>query len=206
MTTSKRPTVRDAIARGFAEHIVIAKAMDAVFGDIEAAAQRLVDVFRKGNRVFIAGNGGSAADAQHWTAEWVVRLDPALERPALPVMALSTDTSILTAASNDIGFDNVFARQVEAYAREGDLVLLISTSGRSENLLRAARMAREKGAVTVGLLGKGGGTLQEMCDHAVVVPSDDTQHIQEMHEIIGHLLCRISEEALFGAGFESSDG
>jgi D-sedoheptulose 7-phosphate isomerase len=122
----------------------------------------------------------------------------------MPAIALSTDTSILTAGANDIGYDNVFARQVEALANPGDLVIMISTSGKSENLLRAAKTARDRGAATLGILGKGGGPLAGLCDRTVIVPSDDTQHIQEMHEIVGHLLCGISEQALHGEGFEDA--
>ncbi len=193
-----------AIARGFEEHVALAKKMEAVFGDIGAAARRIVEALRAGRKLLLMGNGGSAAAAQHWAAEWIVRLDPALERPALPVLALTTDSSILTAAANDLGYENVFARQVEAHAREGDVVILVSTSGRSENLLRAARVAKEKGAGTIGILGKGGGPLAPLCDLAVIVPSEDTQQIQEMHEVIGHLLCGISEQALFGEGFDDA--
>lgn len=206
MKAAKPATVRDAIARGFDEHVALAKRMDSVYVDIERAAKRVVDALRAGNKLLLMGNGGSAADAQHWAAEWVIRLNSAIKRPALPVLALSTDTSVLTAGANDIGYENVFARQVEAHARRGDVVILISTSGRSENLLRAVEVARDRGAGTIGVLGKGGGPLAELCDVAVVVPSDDTQHIQEMHEIIGHLLCGISEEALYGEGFDDTRG
>lgn len=204
MKAANRMTVHEAVARGFEEHLALARKMDAVFGDIERAAKRIIEALRDGRRLLLMGNGGSAADAQHWAAEWVVRLDPAIKRRALPVMALTTDASILTAAANDMGYENVFARQVEAHAQQGDLVILISTSGRSENLLRAARVARERGAGILGILGKGGGPLAQLCEQAVIVPSDDVQHIQEMHEIIGHLLCGISERALFGEGFEDA--
>jgi len=196
--------VYEAVGRGFEEHLALAKAMEAVHGDIERAAKRIIDALRRGRKLLLAGNGGSAADAQHWAAEWIVRMDPALKRPALPVLALSTDTSVLTAAANDIGYENVFARQIEAHVREGDVVVFISTSGRSENLLRAARVAKEQGAGTIGILGRGGGLLAQLCDQAVIVPSDDVQHIQEMHEVIGHLLCGISEQALFGEGYDDA--
>jgi len=204
MKSAGRMTVVEAVARGFEEHIALARTMEAVYGDIERAARKIVEALRAGQRLLLMGNGGSAADAQHWAAEWIVRLNAALSRPALPALALSTDTSILTAAANDIGYDNVFARQLEAHARQGDVAILISTSGRSENLLRAARTARAQGVGTVGILGKGGGPLAALCDVAVIVPSDDTQHIQEMHEVIGHLLCGISEQALYGEGFEDA--
>ena len=157
----------------------------------------VVDTLRRGNKLLLAGNGGSAADAQHWAAEWVIRLSHDLQRPALPAIALTTDTSILTAGANDIGYDNVFARQVEALAQQGDLVLLISTSGNSGNLIKAAKVAKEKGAKTLGILGNKGGSMAEVCDFSVVVPSSDTQRVQEMHIIVGHLLCELSERTLY---------
>ena len=153
------------------------------------------DTLRKGHRVFICGNGGSAADAQHFSTELVVRLDASSTRRPLPAIALTTDTSILTAASNDFGFDHVFARQVEALATKGDCLILISTSGNSPNLLLAARTAAEKEVQTVGLLGKDGGHLGPIVDCPVVVPSDSTQRIQEVHSLVLHLWCEWLEPA-----------
>jgi len=139
--------------------------------------------------VHVCGNGGSAADAQHFVTELVVRLDSTSKRRPLPATALTTDTSILTAAANDLGFDHVFARQIEARAQRGDLLVLISTSGNSPNLLVAASTAAELGVKTVALLGKGGGKLKAIVDSAIIVPSDNTQRIQEVHALCLHLWC-----------------
>jgi D-sedoheptulose 7-phosphate isomerase len=141
------------------------------------------------------GNGGSAADAQHFVAEIVGRFK--LERRGLPAIALSTDTSILTAIGNDYGFDKVFSRQVEALASPGDLVIGISTSGNSPNVLLALQLARQAGCSTVGLLGKDGGSIKDVCDLALVVPTNDTPRVQEGHITIIHIVCDLLEKALF---------
>ncbi len=166
---------------------------------IGAAAEALVAGFRGGRKVLLCGNGGSAADAQHIAAEFVVRMTLA-GRPALPAVALTTDSSALTAGGNDLGFDRVFSRQVEALGSENDLLLCISTSGNSPNVARAAAEARERGMVTIGLLGRGGGKIAPLCDHPIVVPSDDTQRIQEGHIAIAHILVGIVENTMFGEG------
>ena len=145
-----------------------------------------------GNKILIAGNGGSAADSQHIAAEFVGRL--ALERRPLPAIALTTDTSILTAIGNDYGFESVFERQIRALGVQGDVFVGISTSGRSANILRAFSAAREKGIITMGLTGAGS-DLISLCDHLVRVPSKDTQRIQEIHTLIGHIVCAIAEQA-----------
>lgn len=147
-----------------------------------------------GNKVLFCGNGGSAADSQHLAAELVVRLRSHYNRPAIPGLALTVDTSILTAGGNDIGFDNIFARGVEAFGQKGDVLIGISTSGKSENVIRAVNLANEKGLVTVGLLGGDGGKLNEYCNHSVIVPSNVTARIQESHILIGHIWCEIIEE------------
>jgi D-sedoheptulose 7-phosphate isomerase len=149
----------------------------------------------KGRKIMIAGNGGSAADAQHWAAELVGRFY--YDRPALPAIALTTDTSILTAVGNDIGFERVFARQVEALGVEGDVLIGISTSGRSRNILAGLEVARNKKVITVGFSGATGGEMQKYCDTLIRVPSRETPHIQEGHEIIGHVLCGAIERELF---------
>jgi len=164
---------------------------------IGAAAEALVAGFRGGSKLLICGNGGSAADSQHIAAEFVVRMSLA-NRPALPAVALTTDSSALTAGGNDLGFDQIFSRQVEALGTEGDLLLCISTSGNSPNVLRAAEVARERGMVRIGFLGKGGGKIAKLCDHPIVVPSQDTQRIQEGHIAIAHILVGIVERSLFG--------
>jgi D-sedoheptulose 7-phosphate isomerase len=142
------------------------------------------------------GNGGSAADAQHFVAEIVGRFK--MERPGLPAVALSTDTSILTAIGNDYGFENIFRRQVEALAVSGDLVVGISTSGNSPNVQSALELAREKGCTTIALLGKDGGSIKKICDLALVVPSHDTPRVQEGHITIIHIVCDLLEKTMFG--------
>lgn len=148
-----------------------------------------------GRTIFFAGNGGSAAHAQHIVTEYVIRYRP-IARRAVPALALSTDSSLLTAAGNDIGFDEIFARQVEAHGRPGDLLVLVSTSGKSPNLLKAAEMARIAGVTTVGLLAKDGGPLAQLVDHAVIVPTDDTAHAQEIQLAIDHYVCSVVEPEL----------
>jgi D-sedoheptulose 7-phosphate isomerase len=163
-------------------------------GRIEEAARRVVGCYRAGGKVLAFGNGGSAADAQHFVAELVGRYQ--LERAALPAIALTTDTSILTAVANDYGYDDVFKRQVEAHARPGDIVVGISTSGNSESVLRALRRARELRAVTIGLSGGSGGKLTSAVDLAILVPSTQTARIQEGHITIIHILCEVVEAEL----------
>ncbi|MFZ2950334.1 MAG: D-sedoheptulose 7-phosphate isomerase [Desulfuromonadaceae bacterium] len=155
----------------------------------------LVETFNSGGKLLVMGNGGSAADAQHFVAEIVGRFK--MERRGLPAIALSTDTSILTAIGNDYGFDKVFHRQVEALALPGDLIVGISTSGNSSNVLQALQLAREKGCRTVGLLGKDGGSIKDLCDLALIVPTDDTPRVQEGHITIIHIVCDLLEKAMF---------
>ncbi len=171
---------------------------ESMSDDIEGIAAETVDVLRQGGRIFFCGNGGSAADAQHLAAEYVVRFRR--EREALPALALTTDTSVLTAGGNDYGFDTIFARQVEAFARSGDLLFLHSTSGESENLLRAAEVARELGVRTVALLAKGGGRLKDAVDRALVVPTSSTARAQELHLTIGHIVCDLVDRAFAEEG------
>ena len=171
---------------------VAAEQADAV----AAIADRYEAVLRSGGTLFFAGNGGSAADAQHLATEYVVRYQT--NRPALRAVALTTDTSLLTACANDLGFEEVFARQVEALARPGDLLSLHSTSGESPNVIRAAQAAKARGVPVVAFLGKGGGQLKELADVVLVVPSDDTARIQELHLAVEHLICDIVEDRLRG--------
>lgn len=154
---------------------------------LEQVAKTMTETLLRGNTVFIAGNGGSAAEAQHFSAEIVGRFK--VERRGYRAIALSTDTSALTAIGNDYGFDTIFSRQIEALAREGDMFFGISTSGVSPNIIRAAKLARTMKLSTVGLAGRGGGGLGIAVDHALIVPSDDTALIQEVHLIVIHMLC-----------------
>ena len=163
---------------------------------IAETAALLLERFKNGSKLLVMGNGGSAADAQHFAAEIVGRFK--LERAALPAIALSTDTSILTAIGNDYGFDAVFSRQVEALARAGDVVIGISTSGNSPNVRKALELAKLRGCCTIGLLGKDGGSIKAFCDLALIIPSSDTPRIQEGHITIIHIICDLVEKALFG--------
>lgn len=163
-------------------------------GEIAAVAERTATALEDGHTLLFCGNGGSAADAQHLATEYVVRFER--DRRGLPAIALTTDTSLLTAAGNDLGFEEVFARQVEALGRPGDLLFLHSTSGRSPNLLRAADAARDRGVETVALLARGGGALAPRVDHALVLPTDAGARAQELQLAIGHLICELVEERL----------
>ncbi len=156
-------------------------------GDVAELAELTAATLESGHMLLFCGNGGSAADAQHLATEYVVRFRR--DRRPLPAIALTTDTSLLTAAANDFGFDHVFARQVEALGRPGDLLFLHSTSGQSPNLLRAAEAARARGLVTVALLARGGGPLAALVDHALIVPTDDGARAQELQLAIGHVIC-----------------
>jgi len=162
---------------------------------IVAIAERVVDTFRRGGKLLLCGNGGSAADAQHIAAEFVSRFRR--ERRGLPAIALTTDTSILTAISNDYGYDCVFARQVEALGRSGDMVIGISTSGVSASVIAAMRAARNGSMATVGFTGASGGTLVDHVDLCLCVPSHNTARIQEVHITVAHVVCEIVERTLF---------
>jgi D-sedoheptulose 7-phosphate isomerase len=170
----------------------------ALAPQVNRVAARYADVLRAGGTLYFCGNGGSAADAQHLATEYVVRY--AATRRPLAAVALSTDSSILTAVGNDLGFEQIFARQVEAHCRPGDLLVLHSTSGRSPNLVAAARAARARGAATVAFVGRGGGPLADEVDEAVVVPSDETSQIQVLHLTLEHLVVELVESALLGPG------
>ncbi len=165
---------------------------------ISQVADMIRDALGSGKKILLMGNGGSAADAQHFAAEIVGRFR--MERRGLPAMALTTDTSILTAIGNDYGYEAVFRRQVEAFAAEGDVVIGISTSGNSENVHSALLLARRMGCRTVGILGKDGGTIREIVDTDLTVPSGDTPRIQEGHILMIHIICDLVEKSLFPAG------
>lgn len=162
---------------------------------VERVTQLCIDTYRRGGKVILAGNGGSAADAQHIAAEFVSRFN--FDRPGLPSIALSTDTSMLTAIANDYGYEHVFSRQVQANGKSGDVFIGISTSGRSKNILAAVAECKKMNIATVGLTGGNGGDLKT-CDYCIMVPSDQTPRIQESHILIGHVICAAVEQALFG--------
>ena len=171
---------------------------EACADSIVAAADLVAQAFRAGGKLLLCGNGGSAADCQHMAAELVSRLTKSVERPGLPAIALTTDTSFLTAFANDCGYDGVFERQVQALGRPGDVLIGISTSGNSPNVVRAVRRARTDGLVSIVLSGVGG-VLASLADLAIEVPSTDTQHIQEAHLAIEHLICWLVERELFAS-------
>lgn len=186
-----------AVAQMFeAGRVVSAMAADAgLISSMESAAHACIDSLRRGGKILLGGNGGSAADAQHIAGELVSRF--AFDRPGLPAMALTVDTSVLTAIGNDYGYDRLFARQVEAHGRAGDVFIGYSTSGRSPNVLRAFEAARGLGLLCIGMTGNRGGPMRDLCDHLFEVPSSDTPKIQEGHLILGHILCGLIEKALF---------
>ena len=167
---------------------------DTLSGDILEAANRIKVCLKKGGKLILMGNGGSAADSQHIAAELIGRFKK--ERKALPAIALTVDTSSLTALGNDYGFETVFERQLEALAQKNDAVMGISTSGNSENVLRALKKANALGAETIGLLGNNGGKIKEVANLSIVIPSNDTARIQEVHITIGHIICELIEEDL----------
>jgi len=174
--------------------------LEALAGDrelvaaIARAAEMIAAALKAGRKILFLGNGGSAADAQHLAAELVGRL--ALERKALPALALTADTSVLTALGNDYGFDQIFCRQVEAHGQADDVLVAISTSGRSPNVLAALAAARQRGLATIGLAGATGGDMAELCDVCLKMPSRETQKIQEAHIVVGHIICGLVEQAI----------
>jgi D-sedoheptulose 7-phosphate isomerase len=174
----------------FNEHLKTTKAtMDCIYESVESAAQICIDALKNSRKILIFGNGGSAADAQHIAAELVGRYK--VERKGLPAIALTTDSSALTCISNDYGYEQVFSRQVEALANTGDVVIGISTGGTSTNAISALDIAKNIGCKAIGFSGRGGGEMNALCDVNLVVPSDDTPRIQEMHILIGHTICQL---------------
>jgi D-sedoheptulose 7-phosphate isomerase len=168
---------------------------DALTAAVTAAAAACIKSLRNGGKILLAGNGGSAADAQHIAGELVSRF--AFDRPGLPSVALTTDSSILTAIGNDYGFERLFERQIQANGNSGDVFIGYSTSGKSPNVLRAFEAARLAGIVTVGLTGNRGGPMLDLCDHLLAIPSDSTPKIQEGHLVVGHIICGLIENAMF---------
>lgn len=189
--------VRNLIEKQLKESAAVKiKTAELLPDKIAEAADMILDTYRKGGKVLLIGNGGSAADAQHIAAELVGHLNPKNARRALPAMALTTNTSFLTSMGNDHGYEFVFERKLEAFANPEDLLIAITTSGTSSNILKAVEVARKRGTRVIGLTGKGGGKLKDAADLSIIVPSDDTQRIQEAHITIGHILCDLVEGAL----------
>ncbi len=173
---------------------VVESVIDELQNYIYTACVITTDTLAQGKKVLLCGNGGSAADAQHIAAELTGRYKT--DRKALPAIALTTDTSALTAIANDFGYKRVFERQVEALAEEGDLLIAISTSGNSKNVIRAIKKAKSMGCRVIGLSGKDGGRMSELCDLNIIIPSNDTPRIQEMHITIGHIICQSVDELI----------
>ncbi len=166
--------------------------------DILSAVNLISDSYRRGKKLLLCGNGGSAADCQHIATELMIRLSHHINRPALPAIALTTDTSNLTAGGNDIGFENIFARNVEGLGNEGDILIAISTSGNSQNIIKAIDKAKSKGMKTIGFLGGSGGKLKSLVDLPIIIPSTNTQRIQEGHITTAHIICELVEDELYG--------
>ena len=170
------------------------KTATALQQNFEAVLNTCAQAIKSGNKILFFGNGGSASDAQHLATELTVRYID--NRAAIAAIALTTDTSALTATGNDLGFEHIFSRQIEAIGNKGDIAIAISTSGKSPNIVKALEMARTKNLVTVGLSGRNGGDMPAICDHMLIVPSDITSRIQEMHILLGHMLCGALEQKL----------
>lgn len=206
-------TIRDELKPGVGERInsIVSDSIEAKRRffeanalDVARAAGIIGSAFRAGGKLLVCGNGGSAADAQHVAGEFVNQF-LLKERRALPALALTTDGGVLTCVANDTGFERVFARQVEAFGSEGDVLLAITTSGNSPNVVAAAEAAHARGMRVVGLLGRDGGRVRHLCDLALVVESQDTQRIQETHNLVGHVLCDLVERMLFPSDDFRSD-
>ena len=180
------------VEQRMADHAAVLAATKALASDIERAGILIRDALAGGHKILFCGNGGSAADSQHLAAEIVGRFQK--ERPGMAALALTTDTSILTAIGNDYGYERIFARQVEGLGREGDVLVGISTSGNSGNVLAAIETARTKGIRVIGFTAKGGGKMAGLCDVLLDVPSENTARTQEIHEIMGHIICELVEE------------
>jgi D-sedoheptulose 7-phosphate isomerase len=190
------------IAADLQAHLAVTQQAQQQAPLLAEVAQALIAAFRAGKKVLLCGNGGSAADAQHLAAEFVGKFY--FDRPALPAEALTVNTSSLTAIGNDYSFDVVFSRQVEAFGAAGDVLIGITTSGNSRNVVEAFRVARQRGILTVGLTGASGGTLKEAADYCICIASTDTPRIQEHHILVGHILCELVEQALFGEALSAA--
>ena len=181
------------IENEIAAHLKVAEAMSSLINKVEIAAQLSIETLQDGGKILIFGNGGSAADAQHIAAELVGRYK--LKRKGLAAIALTADTSSITSISNDFGYNLVFKRQIEALANKGDVLIGISTSGKSKNVLKGLKIAAQLNCISIGLSGQSGGEMNTICDVNLVIPSEDTPRIQEMHILLGHTLCNLIDEA-----------
>ena len=174
------------------------KMKDACIDQTLGAVEVIINAFKNKNKLLLCGNGGSAADCQHIATEFMIRLNHKINRPAMCAIALTTDSSNLTAAGNDIGFENVFARNVQGFGNKGDVLIAISTSGNSLNVIKAVDMAHEQGLHVIGLLGGSGGKLKDQVDIPIIVPSNNTQRIQEGHITLAHIICELVELDIYG--------
>ena len=184
--------MNDIIKSEFNEHIKVANLLHILTNDVVNASQLCIDTLKNGGKILLCGNGGSAADAQHIAAELVGRYKT--DRKGLSAIALTTDSSALTSIANDFGYLDVFNRQVEALANKGDLVIGISTSGRSNNIINALQLASKLKCKTIGFSGQDGKEMKEICDITIEIPSNDTPRIQEMHIVIGHTICHLIDQ------------
>lgn len=188
---------RELVAQRFKDSIAVKEQVmrdEALLDEVAALSDRVVEAIRNGNKILLCGNGGSASDALHFAGEIVGRFQK--ERSAWSAVALNADVATMTAIANDYGYEDIFARQVEGHVRPGDVFIGISTSGNSENVLRAAKVAKEKGAITAALLGKDGGKIKDIVDHPVIVKNNVTARVQESHICIIHAICELAEEKL----------
>ncbi len=174
---------------------VIEKVLKNMVEDIEKTSNIIVNTVKNGNKILLCGNGGSAGDAQHISAEFTGRFRK--ERRGLPAIALTTDTSAITAIANDYGYEKIFSRQIEALGKKGDVLIAISTSGNSKNIIEAIKKAKENGLITIALTGRDGGEMRDICDINLIVPSENTARIQEIHIMIGHIFCAKVDNELF---------
>ncbi len=191
---NKRQFIKDSLRESADVKIAIEEACG---NGILESVEILTEAFRSGKKLLLCGNGGSAADSQHIATEFMIRLSHDLQRPAIPAIALTTDSSNLTAGGNDIGFENIFARNIEGLGNKGDILIAISTSGNSQNIVNAVNTAHEKKMKVIGLLGNGGGKLKTIVDIPIVIPSSNTQRIQEGHITVAHILCELVERELY---------
>lgn len=194
----KRPNMLNTIKKQLETSIHVKQKLlqDAeALNTVEKVAEACIEAFRKGNKILLAGNGGSAADAQHIAAEFVGRYEQ--DRSGIPALALSTNSSTVTAVANDYGYDAIFQRQIQALGKKGDVFFGFSTSGRSPNVVAAVQECRQLGLITVGMTGAGGGDLLELCDYCIRVPADNTARVQESHITLGHIICSLVEQTLF---------